>query len=110
RLAVVAVPERHAFERLVAFLLRPVPVQPFPVFSEQLREGVAPRQGHANAEAPFAFGLFRLYEVVSMNEIHGYRIFGLHCRASISESGAGQRQRSPAPSRSAHPSRRRVTN
>src|SRR5690606_17554808 len=93
-------------ERLVALLLGRVPVQALPVRAEQPVEGVAGRQGDADAVAAFLRHRVRLDEIVAVHEIHGVftPLTGAHYIVTPPSHG-----RSPAPSRSAQPSNRRVT-
>ena len=79
RMAVVAVPLRHLLERLIAFDLAGIPVQPFPVVADNLAHRVARRERDANSEAALRARCRRFDEIVLMAVVHAaklYRITG----------------------------------
>ena len=60
----------HLCKRAVAFGLISIPMQPFPIFAQDLAHGVARRQRDTNAEASLGAGCGRVYQVMLVAIVH----------------------------------------
>ncbi len=70
RTAVVAVTNCHLFECSIALCLTGVPVQAFPVVTENLAQRVCRGKRYTNAKIAIAAGQFWLDQVVLMAVVH----------------------------------------
>lgn len=75
RVAVIAVPHSHLFERNVTIGFTRVPMQPLPFVANDFAHRIAWRQSYPNSVAPFKPGRFRVDEVVQMAIVHGAEVY-----------------------------------
>jgi len=90
----------HTVECAVAIGLTRVPVQFFPVITENLPHRVAWWQGYTNAEAPFDASRCRIDEIMLVAIIHGAEVYRIVSYGHLDLSrlhGQTSRTRSFAP-------------